>query len=85
MSQHALSLSSIAAKAVSAVMVGWSLFAVGAFSAPLDETQTTSPRIVTAGGSITEIVFALGRGDWVIATDSTSTVSYTHLTLPTSR
>ena len=72
MSQHALSLSSIAAKAVSAVMVGWSLFAVGAFSAPLDETQTTSPRIVTAGGSITEIVFALGRGDWVIATDSTS-------------
>ncbi|AXT39279.1 hemin ABC transporter substrate-binding protein [Alteromonas sp. BL110] len=72
MSQHALSLSSIAAKAISAVMVGWSLFAVGAFSAPLDETQTASPRIVTAGGSITEIVFALGRGDWVIATDSTS-------------
>lgn len=72
MSQHALSFSSIAAKAISAVMAGWSLFALGAFSAPLEETQTASPRIVTAGGSITEIVFALGRGDWVIATDSTS-------------
>ena len=72
MLQKAHSLSSIAVKALCTVMVGWSLFAVGAFSAPLDETQTTSPRIVTAGGSITEIVFALGRGDWVIATDSTS-------------
>ena len=72
MSQHALSLSSIAAKAISAVMVGLSLFAVGAFSAPLDEMQTAPTRIVTAGGSITEIVFELGRGDWVIATDSTS-------------
>lgn len=72
MLQKALSLSSIAVKALCTVMVGWSLFAVGAFSAPLDETQTTSPRIVAAGGSITEIVFALGRGDWVIATDSTS-------------
>lgn len=72
MLQKALSLSSIAVKAMCTVMVGWSLFAVGAFSAPLNETQTTSPRIVTAGGSITEIVFALGRGDWVIATDSTS-------------
>lgn len=72
MLQKALSLSSIAVKAMCTVMVGWSLFVVGAFSAPLDETQTTSPRIVTAGGSITEIVFALGRGDWVIATDSTS-------------
>lgn len=72
MSQHTLSLSSIAAKAISTVMVGWCLFAVGAFSAPLNETQTAPPRIITAGGSITEIVFALGRGDWVIATDSTS-------------
>ncbi|QDG39562.1 hemin ABC transporter substrate-binding protein [Alteromonas mediterranea] len=72
MSQHALSFSSIAAKAISAVMLGWSLFALGAFSAPLNETQTAPPRIITAGGSITEIVFALGRGDWVIATDSTS-------------
>ena len=72
MLQKAHSLSSIAVKALCTVMVGWSLFAVGAFSAPLDETQTASPRIVTAGGSITEIVFALGRGDWVIATDSTS-------------
>ena len=72
MPQHTLSLSSIAAKAISTVMVGWCLFAVGAFSAPLNETQTAPPRIITAGGSITEIVFALGRGDWVIATDSTS-------------
>lgn len=72
MLQKALSLSSITVKAMCTVMAGWSLFAGGAFSAPLVEPQTTSPRIVTAGGSITEIVFALGRGDWVIATDSTS-------------
>ena len=44
MLQKAHSLSSIAVKALCTVMVGWSLFAVGAFSAPLDETQTASPR-----------------------------------------
>lgn len=31
-----------------------------------------APRIVSAGGSVTEIIYALGRGDWVVATDSTS-------------
>lgn len=31
-----------------------------------------TPRIIAAGGSVTEIIYALGRGDWVVATDSTS-------------
>lgn len=31
-----------------------------------------APRIVTAGGSITEVVYALGQGEHIVATDSTS-------------
>ncbi|MDC8830011.1 heme/hemin ABC transporter substrate-binding protein [Alteromonas gilva] len=34
--------------------------------------QGESMRIVSAGASVTEILFALGRGDWVVATDNTS-------------
>lgn len=34
--------------------------------------QPETPRIIAAGGSVTEIIYALGRGDWVVATDSTS-------------
>jgi iron complex transport system substrate-binding protein len=34
--------------------------------------QSETPRIIAAGGSVTEIIYALGRGDWVVATDSTS-------------
>ena len=34
--------------------------------------DSDSPRIISAGGSITEIIYALGRGDWVVATDNTS-------------
>jgi iron complex transport system substrate-binding protein len=34
---------------------------------------TAHARIVTIGGAVTEIVFALGAGDRVVATDSTST------------
>lgn len=32
-----------------------------------------SPRLVTVGGAATEIVFALGAGDWVVAVDTSST------------
>ena len=37
-------------------------------------TSLAKQRIVTIGGDITEIVFALGAGDQVIARDSTSLV-----------
>lgn len=35
-------------------------------------TVTTSQRVVVAGGSVTEIVYALGLGDRLLAVDSTS-------------
>ena len=31
-----------------------------------------APRIVSIGGSITEIVYALGRGEWVVGRDTSS-------------
>lgn len=34
--------------------------------------ETAAPRIVSVGGSVTEIVFALGFGDRVVAADTTS-------------
>ena len=37
-----------------------------------NQKQSETPRIIAAGGSVTEIIYALGRGDWVVATDSTS-------------
>ena len=30
------------------------------------------PRIVSIGGSITEIVYALGKGEWVVGRDTSS-------------
>ncbi|QDH80225.1 ABC transporter substrate-binding protein [Echinicola soli] len=40
-----------------------------------EETATAeaTPKIITAGGTITEIVYALGHGDAIVATDLTST------------
>ncbi|QJR80656.1 ABC transporter substrate-binding protein [Alteromonas pelagimontana] len=35
--------------------------------------QAEAIRVVSAGGSVTEIIFALGKGDIVVATDNTST------------
>lgn len=44
-------------------------------------TSLAKQRIVTIGGDITEIVFALGAGDQVIARDSTSLVpEHAHIT-----
>jgi iron complex transport system substrate-binding protein len=39
-------------------------------------------RVVTVGGAVTEIVFALGAGDRLVATDSTSTYPEVARTLP---
>ena len=49
-------------------------------------------RIIPLDGSVAEVIFALGMGDNVVATDISATwpleadepVSYTHLTLPTT-
>lgn len=37
------------------------------------ENSTPSLRLITVGGGVTESVFALGRGDQIVATDSSST------------
>jgi iron complex transport system substrate-binding protein len=37
------------------------------------ETENRNPRLVTLGGTISEIVWALGRGESIVATDPTST------------
>ncbi|WP_414829438.1 heme/hemin ABC transporter substrate-binding protein [Alteromonas sp. H39] len=47
------------------------LLFVAGFGLPVTANSDT-PRIISAGGSITEIIYALGRGDWVVATDNTS-------------
>ncbi|PWL18745.1 hemin ABC transporter substrate-binding protein [Falsochrobactrum shanghaiense] len=48
------------------------LFAVGARADTVDRLPDTS-RIVSVGGSLTEIVYALGAGDMLVARDETST------------
>ena len=47
------------------------LLIMAGFGLPVTANSET-PRIISAGGSITEIIYALGRGDWVVATDNTS-------------
>ncbi|WP_218309387.1 heme/hemin ABC transporter substrate-binding protein [Alteromonas antoniana] len=47
------------------------LLLVAGFGLPVTANSDT-PRIISAGGSITEVIYALGRGDWVVATDNTS-------------
>ncbi|KPQ20159.1 MAG: ABC-type heme uptake system substrate-binding component HmuT [Algoriphagus marincola HL-49] len=47
-----------------------------------ETTETTLPKIVTAGGTISEIVVGLGLGDQIIATDRTSTFPASLQSLP---
>ncbi|SIS54442.1 heme/hemin ABC transporter substrate-binding protein [Belliella pelovolcani] len=49
------------------------LFLLSACSAPQQAEEKNAKRIITAGGTITEIVHELGFGDFIIATDITST------------
>ncbi|AGA79348.1 heme/hemin ABC transporter substrate-binding protein [Echinicola vietnamensis] len=44
--------------------------------------EQDDPKIITAGGTITEIVHALGHGDAIVATDRTSTYPSQMQTLP---
>lgn len=58
--------------AVLAFMSALLLFTVGASADTVDRLPDTS-RIVSVGGSLTEIVYALGAGDMLVARDQTST------------
>lgn len=58
--------------AVLAFMSASLLFAVGARADTVDRLPDTS-RLVSVGGSLTEIVYALGAGDMLVARDETST------------
>lgn len=55
--------------------LGAGLLAVGLLALPLatKAQSVDSPRLLTLGGSVTEIVVALGAGDLLVARDSTST------------
>lgn len=48
------------------------LAAVGA-TAPAHGSDTAQPGVLSIGGSVTEIVYALGQGDRLVARDTTST------------
>ncbi|WP_339866748.1 ABC transporter substrate-binding protein [uncultured Algoriphagus sp.] len=59
------------------------LVVLAACSAPSKEEETTAERkIISAGGTITEVVDALGYGDLIIATDITSTFPASMQDLP---
>ena len=59
------------------------LVVFAACSSPSKEEETTAERkIITAGGTITEVVDALGYGDLIIATDITSTFPASMQDLP---
>ena len=47
--------------------------------------QAEESRIISADGAVTETIIALGAGAQLAGVDTTSPVSYTHLTLPTNR
>lgn len=56
------------------------LFACG--QATTESTETQARKIITAGGTITEVVDALGYGSQIIATDITSTYPVSMQALP---
>ena len=60
------------AKWVAQVGLSILLVSMGCLSDAHAHEQQNAQRIITAGGSLTEIVFALDLGDHVVATDSTS-------------
>jgi iron complex transport system substrate-binding protein len=59
------------------LLLGW------ACKAPeVKETEQSSRKIITAGGTVTEIIHELGFGDQIIATDITSTYPTSMQSLP---
>lgn len=67
--------SSVALAAIFFLFIGWS---VGANQ----EAEPPDGAVISLGGSVTEIVFALGEGHRLVARDSTSTWPETAETLP---
>jgi iron complex transport system substrate-binding protein len=59
------------------LLIGWACK-----SPEVKNTEQPSQKIITAGGTITEIVFELGFGDQIIATDITSTYPASMQSLP---
>lgn len=57
-------------------------FACGSPEKSVESTETSLPKIITAGGTISEIVVGLGLGDQIIATDRTSTFPASLQSLP---
>lgn len=57
-------------------------FACGSPEKTEVSSETTTPKIITAGGTISEIVVGLGLGDQIIATDRTSTYPESLQSLP---
>lgn len=57
-------------------------FACGSPEKSVESTETSLPKIITAGGTISEIVVGLGLGDQIIATDRTSTFPVSLQSLP---
>lgn len=67
---------------MTAFKIGRREFLVGAGLAtalPALPAHAVVKRIVCAGGAMTEIVFALGHGDTVVAVDTTSWFPYEHV------
>ena len=58
------------------------LFIIGACSSPQQNQESESKKIITAGGTVTEIVNELGFGASIIATDITSTFPESMKSLP---
>lgn len=58
------------------------LFITGGCNEKAEQAGKTEKRIITAGGTVTEIVYELGFGDQIIATDITSTYPSIMQSLP---
>jgi iron complex transport system substrate-binding protein len=55
-------------RVLASLLIAWALCALPVQSQPIADTS----RIVTVGGSVTEIVYALGAGDQVVGVDASS-------------
>ena len=65
-------------KIIAQISLFWLIFAFNSMA----NYSPTNERIVVAGGSLTEIVFALGAGDQVVGVDKTSNYPDTTKQLP---
>jgi iron complex transport system substrate-binding protein len=84
--RSALNTLSHAALAGSALVgAGWPLLSRAAPAAALSRSGasgSTAPRLITIGGGITEVVYALGAQDQLVATDTTSSYPSAALATP---